>query len=540
LRRIGLIAVLLALVGGGLAASDAADASRQNASTRPHVLRIGDIGDIGTLNPMLGAQIPISRMSQLTMGWLVRYDRNNRPIAELATEVPSKANRGISADGRTITFHLRQGVKWSDGAPFDADDVMFTTKLVLDPKTNVLSRAGWDLITKIDEPNKSTVVYHLRRPYASFLPTFFGSAGANPAILPKHLLEHSADINTDPYNAKPVGIGPFRYVEWTRGERIVMEANPNYFRGPPKLERVEYHVIPSRDTVLLQLQTGEIDLWPNAARNYYPQLLALKTVRVVRQPSYGIGHIDFNLQRPKLRDARVRRALALAIDRDALRDKVDRRLGLVQDGLYPPLSPFYDATIPTTHRDIARARALLDQAGWKLGAGGIRVKDGQRLSIEFVSNTGSPDTDKKIELIRAWWKDAGVALERRTYDPSVLFTYPAGIIYASKFDAVLYGWSLSPSGDLSELYGCDAAPPQGQNATHWCNRKAQDAMAAFLATYDLGEQKKYDAIVQEQLAEDVPSYVVSIAEDIFAYNSDLKNFRPNAVTPFDDFMSVDV
>lgn len=532
--------MLLALAGGGLASSAAADAPRHNASTRPHLLRIGDIGDFGTLNPMLAAEIPVSRMSSLTMAWLVRYDQRDKPVPELATEVPSKANRGISADGRTITFHLRRGVKWSDGAPFDADDVLFTTKLVLDPKTNVLSRAGWDLIERIDEPDKATIVYHLRRPYASFLPTFFGSAASNPAILPKHLLEHTTDINTDPYNAKPVGIGPFRYTEWLRGDRVVMEANPNYFRGLPKLARIEYHMIPNRDTVLLQLLTGEIDLWPNAARNYYPQLRALQAVRVVRQPSYGVGHLDFNLQRPKLRDARVRRALALAIDRDALRDKIDRGLGIIQDGLYPPLSPFYDAAIPATHRDLAKARALLDQAGWKAGAGGVRIKDGQRLSIEFVSNTGSPDTDKKIESIRGWWKDVGVELARKTYDPSLLFSYPNGIIYSGKFDAVYYGWSLSPSGDLSDLYGCDAAPPRGQNVTRWCNRKAQSAMEAFLATYDLGEQKKYDAVVQEQLAADAPSYVMSIAEDIFAYNSDLKNFRPNAVTPFDDFMSVDL
>lgn len=539
MRRIGLVA-LLAFAGAGFGPSAAADAPRQNASTRPHVLRIGDIGDIATLNPMLGAQIPLSRMAQLTMAWLVRYDSHNQPVPELAMQIPSKANHGISADGRTITFHLRRGVKWSDGAPFDADDVMFTTKVVLDPKTNVLSRSGWNLITRIDEPDKATIVYHLRRPYASFLPTFFGSAGANPAILPKHLLEQTTDINSDGYNAKPVGIGPFRYVEWTRGERVAMEANPNYFRGTPKLQRIEYHIIPSRDTVALQMQTGEIDLWPNAARAYYPRLRAIKSLRVVRQPSYGVGHIDFNLDRPLLRDPRVRRALALAIDRDALRDKVSRGLGIVQDGLYSRLSPFYDANIATTHRDIGKARALLDQAGWKVGPGGIRVKGGRRLSIEFVSNTGSPDTDKQIELIRAWWKDAGVALERKTYDLALLFGYPNGMIYTGRFDAILYGWSLSPSGDLSELYGCDAAPPRGQNVTRWCNRKAQSAMDAFLATYDLAQQKRYDAIVQEELASDVPSYVVSIPEDIFAYNSDLKNFRPNAVTPFDDFMNVDV
>ncbi len=125
-----------------------------------------------------------------------------------------RPNGGVSKDGLTITWHLRHGVKWSDGAPFDADDVVFSTNAVNNPANNEVGRDGWDLITKIDEPDKYTVVYHLKKPYSGYLPSFFGSAGANPCILPKHILGNLPNINTAPYNAKPIGIGPFRYVEW--------------------------------------------------------------------------------------------------------------------------------------------------------------------------------------------------------------------------------------------------------------------------------------------------------------------------------------
>ena len=539
----------LALPGLALAATlcfapaaRSADTPRQNAFTHPHVLRYGDIGDVTGLNPMFSQQLILGHIASLTMAWFVKYDIHNNPTPELLTVVPTQANGGISADGKTFTFHLRRGVKWSDGAPFDADDAVFTYRAIVDPKNNVLSRDGWDKIAKIDEPDKFTLIFHMKEQYSSFLPTFFGSSGANPAIVPKHILEHSTDLNTDPYNSKPIGIGPFRVVEWRRGDRVIMEANPFYFRGRPKLDRIEYHIVPSRDTMITQLQTGELDLWPNAPRAYYPRLTALKGFTTIRQPSYGFGHIDFNLNHPLLADVRVRRALSWSIDRELLRDKVGRGIGIVQNGIYSKASPFYDASIKTTPQNIAGANALLEQAGWKRGADGIRVKDGQRLSVEFVSNTGSPDTDTQIELIRGWWKDIGAELNRKNYDTALMFAPPesGGIVNGSKFDTIVFAWFLNPVGDLTSLYGCENFSPHGQNVIHWCNKRAQAAMEAVLHTYDVNARKRYVDIVQEELDKDVPTYVLNINEDLFTYNTDLKNFHPNAVSSFDDFMNVDI
>ncbi len=526
----------------GVQHARAADETRKNAYTQPHTLRIGDVGDVTSLNPMFVQQLVESRMASLTMAWLVKYDHDNKPIPELATVVPSKANGGISADGKTITWHLRKDVKWSDGVPFDGDDVVFTTKLVLDPKTLVISREGYDRIDKIEEPDKYTVVFRMKQPYSPFLPTFYGSAGANPCIVPKHLLEHSADVNTDPYNSKPVGIGPFRYVEWRRGDRVILEANPYYFRGQPKLKHVEFRIIPNRDTIFVQLQTGEIDMWPNAARAYYPRLQSLHNLNVLRQPSYGYGHIDFNTSRPILQDVRVRRALALAIDRETLKDKVGHGLGVVQDGTWSSASPFFDPKIKTSPFDLAKAAALLDEAGWKKASGDYREKNGQTLTVELASNTGSPDTDTQIELIRGWYKSIGVDLERKNYDPALLFAeyQNGGILYGGKFDLAIFSWFPAPSGDMSVIYGCESIPPKGQNVPRWCNKTAQAALDRFKLTYDLPEQKLLDDIVQEQIVADVPTFVLNINEDVFATNSDLKGFHPNAVSAFDDFMNVDI
>jgi peptide/nickel transport system substrate-binding protein len=541
MKRIVSIVLLAALAGCTKVGSTGAG-ERRNPSTQPHVLRYGDLGDMSTLNPMFNTDLVLAWVSQLTMAYLVRYDHANKPVPELATEVPTIQNGGISADGKTIVYHLRRGVKWSDGAPFDADDVVFTTRVILDPKTNVTSRDGWDQIARIDEPDKHTVVYRLKAPYSPFLATFFSTGGANPAIVPKHLLAASANVNKDPYNALPVGIGPFRYVAWRRGDRVQLEANPYYWRGLPKLKGIEYRITPNRDTLLSELQTGDIDLWPIAAGAYYPRLMRMPNVTVLRQASYGFGHLDFNLTRPVLRDPAVRRALRLAVDRRELRDVVSHGIGILQDGPISPASPFFDSKIGFIPFDLAKANALLDGAGWRRGPDGVRSKDGLRLTLQLVSNSGSPDTDTRIELIRTWWKKIGVEFVRKNVDPRLLFApySEGGTIQTGKFDAVFFAWFNDASGSLANIYSCALVPPNGQNDLHWCNPVAEAAMQDFKHTYDYARQKRDDDVVQEQLVGDAPTIVTAVQEDLYAYNSDLKGFHPNQVSQFDDIMNVDI
>jgi len=352
-----------------------AEPTRANAYTQPHVLRYATAEDITGLNQVLSQQTVVNYMSQLTMAWLFRWDKNNRPQPELATVVPTKANGGISADGKAITYHLRRGVKWSDGAPFDADDVRFSFGVMNNRANNVTSREGWELVDKIDEPNKETLVVHLREPYSLFMPTFFTSAAGNPCILPKHLLAGLPDINTAPYNNLPVGIGPFKYTAWKRGESVEMVANPLYWRGTPKLHKIVYKIIPDRNTVLTQLQTGELDLWVPFGGSFMSRVQAMHNVVLGRHAIYTVNHFDLNMSRPALRDRVVRQALRYATDRPTIREKVNHGVGILQDSVLPAPYPGVSG-VPYASYDIARANAMLDRAAGPAAATAFARKTG--------------------------------------------------------------------------------------------------------------------------------------------------------------------
>ncbi len=513
----------------------------RQSTTIPHTLRIGDIEDITSLNPHLAAIISQGYMSTLTMAYLVRYGADNRPIPELATAVPTIKNHLISADGLQITWHLRRGVKWSDGAPFDADDVVFSTNAVNNPQNNELGRDGWELIRKIDEPDKYTVIFHLKKRYSAYLPTFFGTAGANPCILPKHILGKLANINNAPYNSKPIGIGPFRYVEWVRNDHVTMEANPYYWRGVPKLQKIIYKFVPDRNTLLTQVQTGEIDMWPLVGLGFYERVKALPNVKTIVSTGYSFSHLDFNNARPIFKDKAVREALRYATDRRTLRDKVQHGLGILQEGPITPVSPLYTA-FPRIPFDLAKANALLDAAGWKRGADGIRVKDGQRLVLDFANGTGQPDGDQEIELIRTTWQRIGVQIDLHHYPMTLMFAsyQHGGIVFASKFDVIFFSWQLTPDGDLTAEYGCDQMPPAGENDLRYCDPKTQAYLSAAKATYDEADRKPILARAQRQIIADAPSIVLWMRQDIFTYNKDLQRWKPNNTTPFDSMLDVDI
>jgi peptide/nickel transport system substrate-binding protein len=534
---------LLAALAMTVSSPISAQEQKRNPWTVPHVLRYGAGEDLVGLNPHFNQQTIVGYLSQMTMAYLVRYDIHNRPVPELATAVPTQTNGGISRDGKTITYHLRRDAKWSDGVPFTAADVAFSIAAVVNPKNNEIGVEDFERILRVDTPDPYTVVLHLKAPYGDFLATYFSTSGAGPCILPKHLLDTLPQLNDAEYNNLPVGIGPFKYVSWKRGDAVELVADPLYFRGRPKLERVIFKIIPDRNTMLTQMQTHELDLWTPLPSAFLPRAQGISGVRVQTFPSYYYNHIDFNVAHGALADPVVRQALRLALDRPTLLAKIFHGNGSLQEAVMPPTHPMFDPHIPLVKFDIAAANRLLDRAGYVRGADGIRAKGGNRLSFVYASFVGSPDTDAMIELIRSWWKQIGAEFTVQRYLAAVFFASYAsgGILDTGRYDVTNFAWGTGALGDRTSVFSCRRIPPKGQNMMRYCNASVTRALDDFTSTYDEARQRRDSWFIQEQIARDVPTIVTYARDEAIAYNTDLHGLRTNqASSPFDDMMNVDI
>lgn len=536
MRSLALLGLAAALALGGCTRSGpgAPDGGR-HSWTHPGVLRIAALSDPDTLSPLVGNfQVDVD-LSMFWAGYLFNYSDANALVPELAADVPTPENGGIAKDGRTITYHLRRGVQWQDGAPFTAGDVVFSWRAVMNPDNNVGSRVGYDDITSIDTPDPYTAIVHLKKPFAPFVGTFLTMAGTAIPVYPKHLLAKYHDLNQVPYNSKPIGTGPFIVQEWHRGQVLRMVANPHYWRGAPKLKEVDYHVIPDENTIVNAVRAHDVDMWYNASATLYPTASKIDGTHPVLTPFTQYSYIAFNLSRPALRDVRVRKALAMATDRKRLIDLLTFGVQILGEGDQPAFSWAYDASLKPIPYDVTRAHTLLDQAGWHPGADGIRVKDGQRLHVEFVTTTGNVVGNRLAVLLQQAWKAIGVEVAVKPYASALMFaSYGAGgIVQTGKFDLNVSSWVNGVDPDDSSLLTCDQIPPNGQNTYRFCNREVDAQERIALAHYDQASRKRAYGRIQEIVVDQLPYLTMWFQRRFDVVSDDLRGYKPaHAVTTF--------
>ena len=506
-----------------------------NPWTIPGVLRLTSVSNPDNLNPLLGEFQVDSDLSMFWAGYLFNWSDQNQWVPELATEVPTTKNGGISKDGLTITYHLRKGVKWQDGAPFTADDVVFTWQAVMNPRNNVQTRTGYDLITGIDKLDDYTIAIHLKKRWAPFVNTFFTMSGGPYCILPKHLLAQYPDINHVPYNLKPIGTGPFIVQQWQNGIGLRMTANPDYWRGPPKLKEVDYYVIPDETTILTQLRTHEKDMEYYAPAAQAPQFGLISGVHAYKTPFTQYSRIALNLRNPILSDVRVRKALAYAINKPELIDKVTHGVDMSGDSDQPPFLWAHASGLNPYNYNPALAAQLLDQAGWKLGPDGYRYKDGHRLALGISGVAGAAVTQAVELVVQGYWRAVGIEGDIKNYQSNLFFSSYAtgGIINTGKYDTEFSSWVNGVDPDDSTGYMCNQFPPNGQNTHFFCNKDLDAAENVALSEYDQGKRKlAYDKI-QHIMNQQLPVIVIWYVRRLDVANNDLKNYKPaHAVTTF--------
>jgi peptide/nickel transport system substrate-binding protein len=527
LRRLAACALACSLLIAGCtkAGNRSASSAGPNPWTIPGEIRIGNADEPDNLNPMFAHSSADEEVQGLIYATLLVYDDNGNVFPDLATEVPSYENGGISKDGKTIVVHMRKGLRWSDGAPLTADDWMFTYRQVLNPQNNTQGLYGWDDIASADAPDDHTIVIHLKKPNATILGLLAVGGSAYPP-LPEHALKGLPNLNRAFINTHPISSGPFVLERWNHGSSLIFKANPLYYRGRPKLNEVDWKIIPNYNTLFNELQTHDVDVYVGVNENDISRLNQVSGIRVITKLTAEYRHLSFNMRNPILADRRVRLAIAEGIDWKRINDTIYHAYNQLAVSDIFPLA-WAAPNIPPYPYSPQDARALLAQAGWTLGPDRLLHKGNRTLRLSISTGTNKQENIEAEIQIQSMLRRYGIDLSIRNYDVALLFAQD-GPIYSGNYDMEFTIEINDPDPDNSGLWDGAYMPPHGSDTSFLndpiVNRTSEEA----LLTFDHAKRKALYQQEEERIHELVPAVFFYWDNEYTALNSDVKNFRPSS------------
>lgn len=473
----------------------------------------GTIGEASTLLPLLASDSASHSVAAQIYNGLVKYDKNLVLVGDLAESFR------IAPDGLTITFTLRRNVRWHDGAPFTARDVLYTYRVIIDPKTPTAYSEDFKQVAAVTSPDPHTVVVRYAKPYAPAL------ASWGVGILPAHLLE-GQDITKSPLARKPVGTGPFRFKEWVAGQKIVLEVNPEYFEGRPWLDRLVYRLIPDTSTMYMELKAGGVDMMGLTPVQYARQTdneRFRKQFSKYRYPSNGYLYLGYNLRHPLFKDRRVRRAMTAAINKEELIQGVLFGMGQKAHGPVIPGRWAYNPQVKDVVFDPDYARKLLAEAGWLPGTDGILQKEGKPLRFTILTNQGNQQRLMTAQIIQQRLRQVGVDVRIRVVEWAAFLKE---FIDKGNFEAVLLAWLTTQDPDMYDIWHSSKTKPGELNFIGYSNPEVDRLLEEGRGTFAIEQRKKAYFRIQEILADEQPYTFLYVPDALPAVSSRFRGIEP--------------
>jgi peptide/nickel transport system substrate-binding protein len=451
---------ILAACGKAPSAADTVNYDRAYPAESGGMLIDAMSGEPSGLIPMIAGESAASAIAGNIFNSLLKYDRNLELTGELA------ASWDISPDQRTITFHLKPGLKWADDQPLTSADALFTWQLVTDDKTRTPYGADYKLVIKAEAPDPLTFRVSYKEPYAPALDTWAGLQ-----ILPKHLLQ-GQDINTTAFARHPVGSSYYKLAQWRNGESITLSRNPNSTQGQARIDQLVSRFIPDSAAQFLELLADNIDVMnldPIQFARVVPARQDIsQRIALYKELGSQYTYLGFNLKHKPFDDIRVRLAINYAIDKQELIDGVLLGLGEPVASPYKPGTRWSNPKLHPYPYDPSKALSLLKAAGYEDHDGdGILDKDGKALSFEILTNQ-NPQRVMSAVLIQRRLKEIGIDVRIRQLEWA---TFISRFIKTGDFDAVVLGWSLSLDPDQFSIWHSSQNKPGQFNFINYNNPK---------------------------------------------------------------------
>ena len=412
-----------------------------------------------------------------------------------------------------ILFHLRRGVRFHDGHDFTAKDVKFTYEAIMDPKNLSPRTSDFEPIKTIEILDPYTVKVTYKRLYSPAISAW------TMGILPEHLLNDqvlqqemdmqrlSAEaratfgMRESRFNRHPIGVGPFRFVEWQSDEFIHLRRNEAYWEGPAEYAHIYVRIIPDLLTQEVEFRTGAIDYYaaqPHQVARYKQD----DRYQSFTSPTFAYTYIGYNNRNPLFADPQVRRALGMALNVDEIIHYLLYGEGERVTGPYPRHTDWYDTTVKSLPYDPTGAKRLLEEVGWKPNAAGWLEKDGKIFAFNLITNSGNPLRKNIMTIAQNSWKKIGVKCNTQLFEWAVFLQ---DFINTGSFDATVLGWTTSPlDPDLYQIFHSSQAGPQQLNFVGYDNPEADELIVRIRQEYDLDRQRELAHQLHHVIAQDQP------------------------------------
>lgn len=488
-------------------------------------------------------------LQQIWHCWAWEFDDQNTPFPKLVTEIPSLDNGGVSEDGLVITMHLRDDVAWSDGTPITAEDFVFTYEMIMDEANVVSTQYPYDYLASVEAPDERTVVMSFDEPFAPWLSLFWRG------VLPKHVLEPvfeaEGSIQEAEWNLAPtVGCGPFTFSEWESGSFMRFVKSDGYWLGQPSLDEIYFQFVPDDASQTAALLAGDADLGAFIPLSDVPALKDGGVTIIVQSSGFAEG-LFFNFRdmaNPGARDLKVRQAVAMSIDREAINRDLLLGLSYAPETLWDPLAAYgyLSPDIVPWKYDPQAAEQLLEEAGWTDTDGdGIRENAaGEELTLVHGTTIREIRQDNQA-VLQQQLKQVGIDLQLISQEADIFFgSYSDGAVCALG-EVDMMEWSDSPyfPDPDTDYWLCDQMPdeenPWGYNY-FGCDEELDALFRQQLTLMDTKERAQVIQEITKHIHDQVYWFGLWGDDDYWAVNSRLTGVTFSGVTPFYSIMSWDV
>ncbi len=458
------------------------------------------------INPILATDSASGEISSWIFNALVKYDKNGKVVPELA-----KSYKFLN--DTTLVFKLRHDVKWSDGKPFTANDVIYTYKTIISPKVFTPYSDDFKDVKSVKKIDNFTVEVIYKHPYFKAVEIWM------MGLLPSHLWKNVKNVMTSVLNRRPIGTGAYTLKDFQVSKNIILYANKNYFLHAPYISRLVYNFMPDSSTQFLMLKSHKLDVGYLTPLQYEKQIdkSFKKFYNIYESISHGYTYMGFNLKDKRFKDIRVREALSLSTNRQELVDILFFGHARVCTGPFMPGTFAYNKSVKVPKVDLKKARKLLKEAGYDKN---------HPLKFTLTTNSNNSIRVYTAEILQYQFAKIGVKMRIRTMEWQAFLNT---VIAPRKFDAILLGWGLGLMPDAYSIWDGNSDKKGGFNFVHYHNKEVDKLIKKAERTINKPKLSKLYKRIFKLIAQDKPYLFLYIPNSITVVNKNIKNVSASII-----------